>query len=422
MLNAEDMRTQKKRMTDNSKLQMWNVAARLPLLWLLRCLPLRVLSLLAVFGLLGLYSCSGDPDVSVVPEEPVVPEPAGPPAPPDNPTTPIAFAAQEQDEQAVTRSTPLEGNDGTGTTLFTVYGYKNMSDSYGDPQQVFPGYVVKWLSNSSATTPTNSDGWEYVNQQSAGKEEQTVKYWDLEAKAYRFFAVTGEASGSIDGEITITADGTTEETAAATPFFSHLWFSNGNPAEYPNRKFGEPVQLEFLKPLAKVRFKFIFENPDDARTTTLTEKKFRPTNGSTIKTSAQITISYPLSGTATQETYAISSEPGGIEAFTQDYYVSVDEENGVVVSPYYEAPATPLAKEYAVLPATNQGTYTLTVSVNGEPKTTVVPEDYMDWKIGYLYTYIFKVHVDYGVSIDMVQSAFTTWTTELEADHTVYNW
>ena len=365
-------------------------------------------------------------------EEPVTPEVF----------TPIVFSAMQQEEQAVTRSdAPLS----TVANTFTVYGYKNMSesgDSYGDEQLVFPGYTVKWTENSAATTTTNTNGWDYVNQRSSTGEEQTIKYWDWSAKAYRFFGVTGAARGTIVThetnethetykayDISMMADGSSDADIAETPYYSHLWFSTGNTGVYPDKPFGKPVQLKYLKPLAKVRFKFIFENPDDASITTLTEKSFRPSNGKGILTRARITVSYPLTGTAINETVTISYDQtylGGISAFTEDYYgageVSKQTINEVehVVSPYYDASATALNKEYAVLPATNQGTYTLTVSVNGEPKTTVVPEEFMNWKIGYLYTYVFKVHVDGGVSIDVVQSAFTQWTVH-PADHTVYS-
>jgi len=59
--------------------------------------------------------------------------------------------------------------------------------------------------------------------------------------------------------------------------------------------------------------------------------------------------------------------------------------------------------------------------VNGDPKTTVVSAEYMDWKPGYEYTYIFKIHVDGGVSISSVQAAFTPWVFH-EKPRTVYNW
>ena len=393
--------------------------------------PLRLLSLLGLLvrlgllgliGLLGLLGCSREGSER---EEPVVVEDS----------TPIAFAGSLQQEGSVTRATPLEEK---GVTVFTVYGFKNMgyNDTYGYTarQTVFPGYTVRWVTNSENSSTTNTDGWDYVNQLSAVNPEQTIKYWDWGAVAYRFFGVADGANvtlgtyksyGTYEAyEITLTADGSSEEGVAATPYYSHLWFSTGN-TTLNYAPFGQPVRLEFLKPLAKVRFMFIFENPNLARVTTLTDKSFCPTNGSNIMTNAEITISYPLTGTAVEESYAITSEPSGITAFTQDYYEEVtkesEEADAHVISPYYDAPTTPLSKIYTVLPATNQGTYTLTVSVNGEPKSTVVPAEFMDWKMGFLYTYIFKIHVDGTVGIDKVQSAFTTWTDHT-TDYTVYNW
>jgi hypothetical protein len=63
----------------------------------------------------------------------------------------------------------------------------------------------------------------------------------------------------------------------------------------------------------------------------------------------------------------------------------------------------------------------MTVTVNNTTKTAVVPAEYMSWKPGYSYTYIFKITEDGGVEIDLVQAAVTAWT-ELVNDHTVYNW
>ena len=369
-----------------------------------------------------LASCSTDSEPGAVNEEPSA----------TLPQTAIAFGSEIDEGQTVTRATSLKDK----TTTFTVYGFKNTDydddkGAYTAYQTVFPGYTVNWKANSAGTSATNTHDWEYIGQQLSGKTVQTIKFWDWGAKAYRFCAVTGTVSGmTVDHrdyeayEITMTANGSSDAGIAATPYYSHLWFSTG---AYPDKPFGQPVQLEFLKPFAKVRFKFIFEDPNDAKNTTLTEKTFCPTNGNTIKTYAQITVSYPLTGSAVKESFAITSEPGGIPAFTEDYYT--EEEVGKetinevehVVSPYYDASETALEKEYTVLPATNQGTYTLTVSVNGEPKPAVVPAEFMDWKIGYLYTYVFKVHVDLSVSIDVVQSAFTKWNDH-KTNHTVYNW
>ena len=189
-------------------------------------------------------------------------------------------------------------------------------------------------------------------------------------------------------------------------------------------QYGQPVQLEFIKPLSKVRFMFIFEDPSLASTTELTEKHFLPTNGTTIKTKGDVTVTYPLTGTSLTETFAASGEPEGLTEFNLDFYASVGyDENDPqkVVSPYLGAVEANKNKVYTVLPVTGQGSYTLNVYVNGEPKKTIVPAEYMDWKPGYQYTYVFKVHVDGGVSISSVQSAFTQWTIH-ESDHTVHNW
>jgi hypothetical protein len=138
----------------------------------------------------------------------------------------------------------------------------------------------------------------------------------------------------------------------------------------------------------------------------------------------RVAVSFPLTGTNTSETFAADAESSGLTELTQDYYTAVTkDENLIVVSPYLNASdsESQLNREYDVLPSTGQGTYTLTVSVNGEPKTTIVPAEYMDWKPGYLYTYIFKVNTNGAVIIDTVQSAFTSWIIH-ENPHTVYNW
>lgn len=381
-------------------------------------------------------SCgSGGEDVVI----PVTPDPTPDPTPtptPEEPDAnlPILFSASQPEEENVTRGNGLEEKN---VTSFKVYGFKNMDydeeNGYGDPQTVFPGYIVNWVTNSANTTTSNTNGWEYVNQQARDDEEQTIKYWDWSSNAYRFFGVAGATrtnvvtgqevtNGSIKYyEVTYQADAKKEEE---TPYYSHLWFSTGNPTVYPQRQFGQPVQLEFIKPLSKVRFMFIFEDPSLASTTELTEKHFLPTNGTTIKTKGDVTVSYPLTGTGLTETFAASGEPEGLTEFNQDYYASVGyDENDPpkVVSPYLGAVEANKNKVYTVLPVTGQGTYTLNVYVNGEPKKTIVPAEYMDWKPGYQYTYVFKIHVDGGVSISSVQSAFTQWTIN-ESEHTVYNW
>lgn len=357
--------------------------------------------------------------------------------------TPIAFSAKEGEETAVnnggagaresdwgykanrmTRASSLSES----VTEFTVWGYKNQSvddqndsnptnDDYSDLKNVFvsEGYRVKWVSGSASSTTTNSEGWEYVNLLTSNGTEQSIKYWDWTAKAYRFFGVTGEATGAyktndITGvqeayEITLSANAT---NPGSTPFFSRLWFSTGSEALYPTRLFGKPVQLEFMKPFSRVRFMLTYSYQSEGIKIKSTE--FKPTDGSKIARKGTCKVSYPLTGMATKETYSLISketgtDSGELDAFTEEFI--------------------PEGKEiwYMVLPNESQGSYTMYVKMNNdtEPKTAVVPAQYMTWLPGYSYTYIFKITVEGGVEIELVESAYTPWS-DMTVDHSVYNW
>ena len=333
--------------------------------------------------------------------------------------TAISFSGQQGEEQAVSQGTNRANSitrAGTplseSATSFKVWGYKNMSfsaDNYGDLQTVFPGYVVNWSSGSSSAS--NSNGWEYVAQQTGNDPEQTIKYWDMDAKAYRYFAVTGnpthvanEPNGS--HEFTFNADASSDEAIAATPYFSKLWFSTGDPVAYANKQFGKPVQLEFLKPFARVRFLFNYSYaPEGVK---LTNISFKPTDNSKIARKGTVKVTYPLTGTATSESYTVTKNNNPAEGeeltdFTEEYIPEGTE------------------KWYTVFPVDTQGSYTMSVTVDKTAKTAVVPAEYMSWKPGYSYTYIFKITEQGGVEIDLVQTAVTSWI-ELEINHTVYNW
>ena len=386
------------------------------------------------------------------------PEPTPTPGPVVETGTPISFSGQETEAQDVSngvKGTRAETRAGTplsesGVLSFTVWGYKNMAFDagvYSDRQEVFPGYTVKWLANSAATTTTNSSGWEYILLDPA---DQTIKYWDWAAKAYRFFAVTGTkwesgeftagqykvSANVVSGpyQITLNADAepvldgnghydpaATATKLNATPYFTRLWFSTGDIGAYPDKQFGQPVQLEFVKPYARVRFIFKYAYPREG--IKLTEKCFKPTSDfdddpSTpvvgIARKGTVTVTYPLEGTATQESYTSTrdvSEPSPLTAFTEDYDLEDDGKDYTDTDKGW----------YMVLPNTTPVSYTLSVKVNTETKTCSVPAEYMRWLPGYSYTYIFKILEEGGVEIELVQAAVTPWT-DMEADHEVYNW
>lgn len=340
--------------------------------------------------------------------------------------TAITFSGMQEEGRMVDQGTRANRRAGTPLSAsahrFKVWGDKNMTEDAGvfdkdgtTMQTVFPGYIVNWLSGSSSAS--NSNGWEYVAQQDGGYE-QTIKYWDWSAKAYRYFAVTGNPTPNANAtygpngkykayEFTMTADCSTDEKASATPFYSHLWFSTGQLPTYTDKQFGKAVQLEFLKPFARVRFMFNYAYAAEA--VKVTNPSFKPSDGTTkIARKGTFTVTYPLTGTATSEWYAITkndapAEDEELDAFTEEYIPEGTE------------------KWYLVLPVDTQGSYTMTVTVNNVEKTAVVPGEYMTWKPGYSYTYIFKITDDGGVAIDLVQTAVTPWT-DMETTHTVYNW
>lgn len=372
--------------------------------------PMGLIGLMGLIGAMGLMGCSsGDAEEQMAKET----------------GTAIAFSARQGDESTVTRSERGLEEVLPEEKSFLVWAFKNPTASTF--QYVMDGYTVNWIANSANTTNSNTNDWEYVNQQPHNKEEQTIKYWDWGVAAYRFFGATGTVTGQ---ETTIDTEKyyqvsflVNTKSGSDMPYFSHLWYSTGKLPEYSARQFGQPVKLEFIKPVSIVRFKFIFEDPSQAKDTELTQKSFKPTNENRITTKAHVTVSYPLTGTGTTETFTATDQLDEMTEFKYDYYETVDYNNdhSKVIDPYLLADATKTNQSYTVVPVTGQGSYTLHVYVNGELKTAVVPAEYMDWKPGYQYTYIFKVHVDLGVTISSVESAFTKWKN-YEKTHTVYNW
>ena len=380
--------------------------------------PMRAMLLMAL--LFALSSCSKGSDEELT-EQPATEQPE---------EMPILFAGNMPEPTDVTRAASLSS---TGQTSFTVWGYKNMSytagTGYGDTQCVFPSYVVNWTSNSAGTTTSNSSGWEYILPE---KPNQTIKFWDWSAKAYRFFAVTGNPSHeanepdgphefSIEANAVPVVDGEghidlaeTNARLAETLYFSHLWFSTGAPVTYPDKQFGKPVVLEFLKPYARVRFIFIYVYPREG--IKLTDIQFKPSAvDSKIVRKGTVTVSYPIQGTATSETFTTTPSDAAeqLDYFTEDYDPEDDTKDYVETDNGW----------YTVLPNNTQGSYTMSVTVNKDdkPKTAVVPANYMQWLPGYSYTYIFKITDEGGVEIGWVESAVTPWN-EMDASWPVYNW
>lgn len=355
---------------------------------------MRLIRLIGLMGLMSLVGCSSGEDAVGQPPTPLPTE------------TAIAFSGSMTEEEVTRAGTPLHE---TGITYFTVWGFKNTgSTSNPTCQTVFPGYRVNYGANTAATTTTNSNNWEYIL---PAYPDQSIKYWDWSASAYRFFALTGYDNITKDEtngiyEITITADATNVGT---TPYYSKLWFSTNTTA----RPFGDPVTLEFMQPFAKVRFMIILADPD--MPLKLENDDFRPTTtGESIAKKAKVTITYPIKGSETTELFEVNSITQTLGSFNQRWTES--NENNVL-------PATTENHHWeTVIPITNQGNYTYKITVDGEEKSCIVPEEYMNWLPGYSYTYIFKVSGESGVELATVRTAFSVWKEGVDREVQLYNW
>lgn len=382
--------------------------------------------LLSALTALAVLSCGGSDDTST-PEPPVPPQPKA--------DTPIVFSGSlsedKSESHARTRATTALLSDTHQT--FYVWGYKNLNAT--TTENVMQNYTVNYVSGSAGTTTSNSNGWEYVNQQPSGGTEQSTKYWDFTASDYRFFGYAGNGvtvddtslPTSVDFSFDVNATTANLETlTATTPLYSKLWYNTGE-AISDNI---QPVQLVFLQPYVKVRF--LFRQSESPETIfTLSGITFGPTTpdppavAKTIALTGTFTVTYPLSGITTkEETWAVApTSPGTADtdyltAFTEDYYVFVEDAFN-----REDVPATQAGEKkwYIVLPAKNQGTYTLTVFVNGEERNVVVPAQYMNWQPGYEYTYVFKITERGTVELEGLQAAFIPWYTD-DAEHPIYNW
>ncbi len=320
----------------------------------------------------------------------------------------ISFVSGLQDEQNITRAEGLE----TKKTSFNVWGYKNdaydTTNGYTSYQTVFPGFIVNYIASGANATTANTNGWDYIGQAA----DQTIKYWDWGAKAYRFFGIApaGSYSPTVSGDdvtVTFTADASDKAKVDATPFYSHLWYSTGNLNDYPTRKFGQPVLLEFTKPFSVVTVKFVDESGYEYIEESIKSFSFKPTDSQRkVAVKGNISISYPLKGTATQEILTVNN-------------ISAYLDNGIVGT--YKN-----ILSQSVLPLTGQGSYTMTLQLitdaENQNHTTTVPSEYMNWKVGYAYTYIFKVSSSNQVVLQAVQVGIRDWGVGNEVNHDIYNW
>lgn len=368
-------------------------------------------------------------------------EPGGNPGSKDRP---IVFSGSLSENQSETHARTRDGGSTVplqefptpehGHTSFHVWSYKTKSDNSRDV--VMKNYIVNWTGSAGSTT-SNSTGWEYVD---PGSTIQDIKYWDFSVKDYRFFGYSGSGFGDAtytypSGEseltsepesVTLTCYVNAEDEATVTssssswPLFSKVWHKSGSAIAASV----QPVTLEFLRPIARVRFMFTFIEGLGFTRNDLDDIEFCPTDpNKKVAKAGYFTITYPLTGTDTKVSWTSSGDAfyNTDNDLAIDYYEDIGETNGSNPKTY---PNTP-EHWYYVLPrkGDDQGSFTLSLYVGGgEQKTAVVPAQYMTWEPSHDYTYVFKITSSGGVSLDAVQVAINVWNTKAAVTHPVYNW
>lgn len=358
---------------------------------------------------LCLYSCAGsgqeEPDVPTQPEEPK--------------GVSISFGGnsgtwQDAPTTRANKETGLE----TISKTFKVWGYKttggNYTSGFDQSQNVMNGYTVNWTQQTANTTSSNTADWEYV-----GIANQTIKYWDYSATSYRFFAysipttaagnstapsfsgpLTTEGSTNLHASFSIPFNYDKDATNVSTPYISNLWLSDNQ--NFENRKYGACVKLTFAPIITKVRFKFNYQAESQV---SITNISFRNVNNAPSPTSGNIIITYPITGMDTQASYIW--ETTGTETETINFTIPYEEEGDL------NHQTTTRKKWYFVPPlgdskTTQQSAYIITADINGKKATATVPAEFMQWKAGYQYTYIFKI-TEAGTNIAFTNMQMEKW-------------
>jgi len=301
---------------------------------------------------------------------------------------------------------------------FKVWGYKtiggNNTGGFDHYQNVMDGYLVNWTQQTANPTSSNTADWEYV-----GIANQTIKYWDYSATSYRFFAYsipttaagnstapsfsgpsTTEGSTTTQASFSIPFNYDKDATNVSTPYISDLWMSDNQ--NFENRKYGACVKLTFAPVITKVRFKFNYQAGSQA---SITNISFRNVNDAPSPTSGNIIITYPITGMDTQASYIWKTTGTETEAinFTIPYEEEGDSNHQTATrKKWYFVPPLGDSK------TTQQSAYIITADINGKKATATVPAEFMQWKAGYQYTYIFKI-TEAGTNIAFTNMQVEKW-------------
>lgn len=275
---------------------------------------------------------------------------------------------------------------------FKVWGYKTKNENgstNSSIQNVMDGYRVDWN--------TSSKDWEYIGTYNASLNlYQTIKYWDYSALQYRFWAyapatahdvTASENTNTNSHSITIPYEFNSNATLTSTPYISNLC----------TPKIGDKVKLTFVPLIAKVRFKFKYNDKQIASITEISfrDERWKSTGKGTFLWSGsaedktpvagKIIATYPLSGTNTNVSKKWETTKRDILELTIPYEEEKDKNHQTnILQKWYFMPPMDIARY-------QQGNYILSANIEGKQVSATVGSEYMQWQAGFQYTYIFKV-------------------------------
>lgn len=332
---------------------------------------------------------------------------------------------------------------------------------------VFNNYVVKWTDNTAYTTTSNTKNWEYVGYTLSDKEQtnvtansgdvaQTIKYWDFGADDYTFYAFSALPADIEGDEVTVTKVQnlkTTDDPAhtvydngytvslTADADLDKLYFAERNFIETSTNTdrtqvntYGGNVTFRFHNTASKVRVAMYETVPGYSVTInkfTVADDQANPTfaqmdddvtanfaanlQNCAKGTAGTLTVKYVADAGATQNHPTVSFDGTKNKVLALGTNLAASK---VLTTTAPDATFDKSDKSYtSVFPnETNtqnlklKVSYTLTAPVTGETITVTdataeVPANYLKWKPGYAYTYIFKITDDklYPITFDAVE-------------------
>lgn len=331
---------------------------------------------------------------------------------------------------------------------FVVVGFKGSETSAANNENyAFDHYNVNYVNGTANTTESNTENWEYVNQnmevRGAGKslaekaKLQTIKYWDHSCKSYDFIAFS-MGKGHTDAGATTYAKPTAVDKANLASAAYTLTGDVNTLGECYISDMKTVLEADYSKKAVAMSFRHLTSKVRIALYETvpgyvISDVKFydvakdgKPSDNGTLfgtfNNKGTLTVYFPTTGTANASnsdynkahvSFKADDTEGTVtkKEFGMVNYNNQQEDEIVAETKYLSQNAatpsycgTPANYYQTVLPAEGNSQpanlridYKLTATdgtgevINVKGATATVPAKYTEWKSGYAYTYIFKI-------------------------------